>query len=191
MQKVPFCPLNTYLNILYSHRKEDQTKYTRAAKSHAQFLPETNASTFNTLSNWHYLSNLLWILNTASLGFCTVMKTDSSRRLKQHPQPTFEFQFSLALPRATKDPRLLRQSLKFSKIWSPHSEKCCLSTPRNSLNVWDNSLETKALVKKVKTCGTFPWSTLAGMWYSCLHQSFSIRKLSCKRRCSFSVSCSI
>ena len=83
---------------------------------------------------------------------------------------------------------LLRQSLKFREIASSHSEKCCFSSPRISLYVWDHNSKTKALIKKVKICGP-PWPTLSnGTPYLCV-QSIQRSKTSalffgCFSRCA-------
>ena len=51
----------------------------------------------------------------------------------------------------TREPvRQLSQSLKIHKIALSHSEKCCFSSPRISLYVWNHNLKTKALIKKAK-----------------------------------------
>ena len=70
-------------------------------------------------------------------------------------------------------------------------EKSCFSSPRISLCVEDHNSKTKALIKKVKTCGPSPWSTLAnGMSYSWV-QSISIKKPCYKQRSSLSLFCFI
>ena len=72
-------------------------------------------------------------------------------------------------------------------IW----QKCCFSSPRISLYIWDHKSKTKAQIKNLKTCGSPQWPTLSNrMSYSCVC-NFSFEKSGVQWRVSLSLSCFI